>query len=442
MVVRWAELGNGENIGVQLPLDYKGIFQYYNTVITKNRHKWLMIHTFSVSNYGSIREEVTLDLRIPGTAPDRTYFRQSAARPDVRLPTVAVLMGPNGSGKTTLLRALVDLARIVSSPTDTVHLLPFLSDCSKWNPTRFSLEGEADFIAPGETPQRFRYELEVGRQPADDGMEGPLFVNQEALVHYPRGRRRRLLERRTPGGHTYVSRDFGLTARDDRLRAVEPNRSAIATLGILNVPVATRFANTIRTWVLTATNIVGNDTVSPNTSLVVNWLETIPAFKRWARVQLQRSDLGIEDIDVAHGLGGTDIRFHHRGLDAPIALGFESRGTRSLLHLLPLIKFALDETGVAILDEIDGDLHVDMVAEILGWFRSQESNPGNAQLLLTSHHVGLLDDLEKEEVFIVEKDDSGATRVHGAQDIRGLRRDIRLYPKYRAGVLGGIPRFG
>jgi len=61
---------------------------------------------------------------------------------------------------------------------------------------------------------------------------------------------------------------------------------------------------------------------------------------------------------------------------------------------------------------------------------------------VTSHNVGLLDDLETEEVFIVEKDDGGATRVHGAQDVRGLRRDAHLYPKYRAGVLGGIPRFG
>ena len=81
------------------------------------------------------------------------------------------------------------------------------------------------------------------------------------------------------------------------------------------------------------------------------------------------------------------------------------------------------------------------------WGRSsassaRESNPRGAQLLVSSHHVGLLDDLQKEEVFIVEKDDSGATRVYGAQDVRGLRRDVRLYSKYRAGVLGGLPRFG
>ena len=134
--------------------------------------------------------------------------------------------------------------------------------------------------------------------------------------------------------------------------------------------------------------------------------------------------------------------FDHSGLDAPVHLDFESSGTKRLFHLLPQLKFALDQTGLAVLDEMDGFLHVDIIAEILGWFRSREDNPNNAQLLVTSHHVGLLDDLEKEEVFIVEKDDTGATHVHGAQDVKGLRRDARLYPKYRAGVLGGLPRIG
>ncbi len=401
-----------------------------------------MIHTFSVSNYGSIREEVTLDLRIPGTAPDLACFRRSAAKPDVRLPTVAVLMGPNGSGKTTLLRALVDLGRIGSSPTEPVTLFPFSSHETRWAPTRFSIEGEADFLAPGEGPRRFRYEIEIGRQPTDDGGDGPLFVSRETLVHFPKGRRRRLLERRAPEVPIYVSREIGLTARDDRLKGVEPNRSAIGTLALVNVPAASRFAKFLSNSLRVASNISGNETFTPDTSTVIGWLEANGEAREWVRGQVRRSDLGIEDIEVVDGFGGKHLRFNHTGLDWPIVLGMESRGTRSLIHLLPLVRFALDTTGLAILDEIDGALHVDMLAEILDSFRSRKSNPNDAQLLMSSHHVGLLDDLEKEEVFIVEKDDSGATRVYGAQDVKGLRRDVRLYAKYRAGVLGGLPRFG
>ena len=231
----------------------------------------------------------------------------------------------------------------------------------------------------------------------------------------------------------HVSRDFGLTARDDRLKGVEPNRSAIGTLALVNVPAASRFAEFLSNSLRVAT---------PDTSTVIGWLEASGDAREWARGKVRRSDLGIEDIEVVDGFGGKHIRFNHRGLDGPIVLGLESRGTRNLIHLLPLIRFALDITGLAVLDEIDGALHVDMLAEILDWFRSGESNPNDAQLLMSSHHVGLLDDLEKEEVFIVEKDDNGATRLYGAQDVKGLRRDVRLYPKYRAGVLGGLPRFG
>ena len=143
-----------------------------------------------------------------------------------------------------------------------------------------------------------------------------------------------------------------------------------------------------------------------------------------------------------HGPDGKRIRFSHTGLDAPLPLRLQSTGTRRLLHLLPHVEWALDRGSLVVLDEIDGALHVDLLLEILDQFRSRESNPRGAQLLISSHHVGLLDGLEKEEVFIVEKDDGGATRLHGAQDVRGLRRDVRLYPKYGSGVLGGLPRIG
>lgn len=236
---------------------------------------------------------------------------------------------------------------------------------------------------------------------------------------------------------------FGLTPRDERLKAVRPDASVIATLAVLNVPLPLRIVGAMNSWLAT-TNIVGPDTLSSDTSAVIGWLETQPGARRWVADQIKCSDLGIEDMDIVDqpGFGEKQIWFSHGGLDARVLLGFESAGTRRLFHLLPAIKHALDTTGLAVLDEIDGDLHVEIVSEILGWFRSRDSNPDNAQLLVTSHHVGLLDELEKEEVFIVEKDDTGATRVYGAQDVRGLRRDARLYPKYRAGVLGGLPRIG
>ena len=403
-----------------------------------------MIHRFSVSNYQSIREEAVLDLRIPGTAPDLPRFRQSAARPDVRLPSVVVLMGPNGSGKSTLLRALRGLARVASyaSPAEQNNpitaFLPFASTKTRGRPTRFLLEVEADWLAPGEPRQLFRYEVVVGRD--DTGFENHAF-RYEALSCFPKGRPRRLLERGGPGEPIYVSRETGLKPRDERLKAVRADASVIATLTLLNVPLAMRIAESMRRT-LTASNILYYEKWELPTKAVTRMLKDDHDLKDWTEKYIRSSDLGIRDMNITDNTGENAVFFKHQGLDRPVSLHFESSGTKRLFHLLPQISIALDGGVPVVFDEVEGDLHVDIAGEVLGWFRSRETNPHDAQLLVSSHNVGLLDDLEKEELFIVEKDGGGATRVHGVRDVRGLRRDIRLYPKYRAGVLGGIPKIG
>lgn len=398
-----------------------------------------MIHKFSISNFHSVREEVVLDLRIPGTAPDLPRFRQSKAKPDIRLPSVVVLIGPNGSGKTTLLNALVATATIASSASPTERtspiksFLPFLAKETRNEPTRFCMEFEMNW--QGEARQLFRYELEVVRSGEDT------FFTYEALSYFPKGRPRRLFERGIPGKPIYVSNEFGLKPGDNRLQAVRTYTSVIATLALLNVPLAMRIADWMENFFAT-TNIMLRERWVPTTQMVMDLFEDDPDMESWIRNHIRCSDLGIQDITISDQSGKMEVFFDHHGLDTPIPLHLESSGTKRLFHLLPQIGLAFRHSVPAVLDEIDGDLHVDIASEILSWFRSQEINPSGAQLFVSSHNVGLLDHLEKEEIFIVEKDSSGATRVHGAQDVQGLRRDTRLYPKYRAGVLGGIPKIG
>ena len=401
-----------------------------------------MIHKFSISNFHSVREEIVLDLRIPGTAPDLPRFRRSTAKPDIRLPSVVVLIGPNGSGKTTLLSALIATAitALYASPTERDRpiraFFPFFSKETRNEPTRFCLEFEADWL--GEARQLFRYELAVvcGATNSDDH-----FFAYEALSHFPKDRPRRLFERGGPGEPIHVSKEFGLKPKDNRLQAVRADTSVIATLALLNVPLAMRIANWMEKFILSS-NIILHERWVPTTQMVMDIFEDDPDMESWVRNRIRSSDLGIQGITVSERSEEKVVFFHHRGLDTPIPLQLESSGTKCLFHLLPQIRIALRNGVPAVLDEMDGDLHVDIAGEILSWFHSQETNPSGAQLFVSSHNVGLLDNLEKEEVFIVEKDSSGATRVQGAQDVQGLRRDTRLYSKYRAGVLGGIPKIG
>ena len=388
-----------------------------------------------------------LDLRIPGTAPDLPRFRRSAARPDVRLPTVAVLMGPNGSGKTTLLKALTTMAHVVSSGNATYikTMVPFASEQALAEPTRFRLEIETDWLSPGEAPEMFRYEFAVVREKPDQPV-----VHYESLCHFPRGRSRRLLERRGPDESvlisTEISDELGFGSKNGQIRAIRKDSSAIASLALLNVTLATRVSDWLRKLGV-VTNLLFSQDWTPPTRHVVDLLKRDAGMRAWANKHLRSSDLGIRGVDIqdvtsADEQASKTVSFEHEGLGCSLPLAMESGGTKRLFHLVPHFYHALGMGVPAVVDEIDGYLHVDIVSDIFDWFHSDETNPGRAQLLVASHNVGLLDDLEKEEVFIVEKTQNGATRVHGAQDVRGLRRDTRLYPKYRAGVLGGIPKIG
>ena len=403
-----------------------------------------MLHWISVSNYQSIRDEITLDFRAPGTTPDRPWLRHPTLQPSLRVPTVIVLIGPNGSGKTAWLRALADTIRFAvdsygNPPGIIKHLFPaFASSEAQERPTRVEVEFDAPWWdrGPDEPDRVFRYIIELHR-----GTKGhfPDTVGYEALYDFPRGRLRRLVERR-PHRPVYVAKDLSIKPSDDRLASVPVNASVLSTLARVGLEKIEAIVQILR---LVITNVTPTDPIRLDTATITDFYRGNPQVMEKMSDRLRRFDLGIERMVVEQWPdGGWRLVLTHGGLDRILPVESESAGTRHIVHMFPVLNYALEVGGVAIMDALDNDLHADLVDEILNWFRRTDTNARNAQLICSLHGLSVLDDLEKEEVFIVEKKEDGATRAYGVSEVQGVRRSSDLRKLYRGGALGGLPYFG
>ncbi len=405
-----------------------------------------MIHRFRINNFLSIKEDVELNFRVPGTTPEMSCFKRSVSRPDTRLPSVVVLVGPNGSGKTALLRAMMATVRFVATSFEHHRtdksipaFIPFLSPETRRAPTRVEVDVDARWPNSdlGEDALLTRYTLVLTRD--DESLIAPTSVDYEALHIFPRGRRKRILER-SRDKPVYVSRELGLKPSDERLSYVPPNASAISTLAAMNV---NPFAEIAEDIIQVQTNFFGSELWKPDTDAVIHYYQKNENLIDEISNKLQHFDLGIGRMHLHTQPDGKKfLFFEHKGLDTPVILDYESAGTRHLVHIFPQLDFVLNSGHLAIMDSLDSDFHSELATEIMGWFRREQTNLHNAQLICSLHNLSVLDDLEKEEIFVVEKDWNGGTNVQRASDFTGIPRDSNLQKLYRSGTIGGIPTFG
>ncbi|EKZ1925773.1 TPA: ATP/GTP-binding protein [Stenotrophomonas maltophilia] len=165
---------------------------------------------------------------------------------------------------------------------------------------------------------------------------------------------------------------------------------------------------------------------------------------------LRAWDLGLESVDVieesrtdtaGHSQVELKSKFVHLRADgSTFVLPFEveSNGTQSAYVLLAILIPILQSGGIAIIDEMESDLHPHLLDSLLQLFNSEVSNPYGAQLFFSSHTTKVLDYLGKAQTYFVEKVDCVSTAFRGDQ-VQGLRSDDNLRAKYESGAIGALP---
>jgi hypothetical protein len=129
------------------------------------------------------------------------------------------------------------------------------------------------------------------------------------------------------------------------------------------------------------------------------------------------------------------------GQELPFELTDESAGTQTWFALIGPVLSALRGGRVLLVDEIDASLHPRLSARLLELFQDPETNPNGAQIIFTTHDTSLLNSLNRDEVWLTERDHSGATTLTALAEYGGdrVRRSLNLERAYMQGRFGAVP---
>lgn len=402
-----------------------------------------MIHSFSCKNFYSFGELGEVSFVVNDNAPQNNgYFTATSGS---RLSKVETIIGPNASGKTNLLKVLPFLKWLIidsfnMKPEEPIAVQPFAFSDEKDQPSELSVVFEIG-------GKEYNYSFVLNKQKIlSEELEVTSFANEKKGS-------KKLFTRtwnNTESRYDFEGENFELPKGFDNLLRL--NASVIGTAARLNHKEGQEIA---KFWQTLETNTTESgsmrDPLSQNT--IPHWFEVLMYYsenevlKKEAEKLLSRFDLGLNGINIdkkqgANGMTTIEVQglhvFNEQKKQLPIQ--YESAGTKQLFILLKTILQVLDRGGIAVLDEIDINLHPEIVLALFDLFIQPETNPKNAQLLLSTHSHLILSKLDKYQIVLVEKNENGASEAWRLDEVSGVRADENYYSKYIAGAYGAVPK--
>jgi hypothetical protein len=434
-----------------------------------------MLVSFSVSNFRSIGEEITLTMVASRQFADHPRHVMPLPGVDQTVVRTAVIYGANGAGKSNLVKAIAQAQDII------LGRWPQTSGIDAY---AFAPEGEAK-------PSSFEFRFVAAQRIFAYGFDirgGSIRAEWLALV--TKSNEEPLFER-DGEGHTTIHKTAikkrigddpalvglleSIAATDvkdsqlflNRASEVRANKLGPTMLAIIEwfsrslvvVPIDGAHEHTLRrlsndpTLVTFAerllegvgTGIDGLRLVEQKGAIPEHMRETLDTVANWSATNPDTDTLLVRDPEspgrfMARRLMATHTR---DGREYQLPMREESDGTRRLLAITSLLTAGGTQPRVFVVDELDRSLHPTLCWRFLELFA--DSMPeAQRQLIVTTHEAHLLNQelLRRDEYWFMEKDETQQSRLVPLSAYRDVRKDLHLEKGYLNGRFGAVPLIG
>lgn len=404
-----------------------------------------MIHSFTCKNFYSFSDPTKIDFSVNNNAPvNNTYFTAPSGK---RLSKIEAVIGPNASGKTNLLKVLPFLKWLISDsfiadPFTSLPIKAFLFGSLKNRPIELAVDFEVN-----KNIYSYSFVLNEGRILKEE-------LKVKNKVKQKMTSKKIFARQWEEKSEKYILLDNNFNLPKNFVNLLRANASIISTAVRLNHQGSKEI---LSFWQKVETNVVeagwvGDHLLINSGRQLIDALdfysdEKNTVLKQEAEKLLARFDLGLDSFDIKKEKKtnefSLDVQVSHsfKGLKQNLAIQYESSGTKQLFVLLKTILLVLKNGGLAILDELDVNLHPEMISALLELFIQPETNQNNAQILFSTHSHQILSRLDKYQIILTEKNSEGVSEAWHLNELgTSVRADDNYYTKYLAGAYGAVPR--
>lgn len=148
-------------------------------------------------------------------------------------------------------------------------------------------------------------------------------------------------------------------------------------------------------------------------------------------------DRDVLDIKMIHSIKDKNGNI----INHEFELNEESDGTKKFFGILGPWLDALLNGYTVVVDELDMRLHTLLVKKLIEMFLNPNINKKNAQLIFSTHDTNLLDSdiLRRDQIWFTEKREDKSTDLYSLYDFGGVRKSISIEKGYLQGKYGAIP---